>query len=511
MTDKKYAIQAAAECACEDNVIGKSKPVWNNYAFQFMYAPFFRFPHLPVYRAYRCIAADESGRTYTFDTEKPSFSLSPIWADLPEGVVRLSVNGIKKDGTSGETVGARTFFKLASFPSDLPPASRPYEEAAAMAFEYALRQPFLRHWLTDGTPDPEYDLNVYPSKMISSVIDAMIYYSSVCPEKKDEAAKIAVNAADYLISITRRDGVMKNVPPTYQTDFRCESEKNNDYTASERINQVMMLYPAHVGYSYINLYKFTGNAKYLEEAKKIGAHYKENVLPNGSWYLIKDINTGEVLSPNFCEPLERIVPFLMALYEVTGNETWKTLSDGAIKFIENNELKTFEWEGQFEDSVCSVNYSNLTHYGASAYVRYLARYYADDEEKMKNADELMRFIEDQFIVWKRPAPWNKDSSDTTAFRTPCVYEQYNWYVPIDASAADIISTFLAMYKAGRGELHLEKAKAIADSLTRVQYDDGLIPTHWMTEDMLELPFWINCMFSSAINLARLAEELKRGG
>ena len=505
MTKKEFASMAAAECASADNVIGRGRPAWDQYAVQFMYVPRFRFPHIPCYAKYRYTAVDENGKTHVFESGTSSADLSPIWQGLPEGVVKLTVCGVNADGSDGENVGTRTFFRLSPFPGDLPEKKRPYSEAASMAFEYATSQSYIRHWLTDGTPDPDYDLNVYPSKMISSIIDAMIYYAGVRPEKAGDAVTIARNAADYLIGITAREGVMKDVPPTFQTDFRDDAENRNNYTASERINQVMMLYPAQAGHSYVGLFNFTGDRKYLDEAIKIGEHYALNVLDNGSWHLIKDIRTGDVLSPNFCDPLEHIVPFLMSLYAATGNEKWRSLADGAIRYVENNNLKTYEWEGQFEDSVCSVNYSNLTHYGASALARHYAKYYADDGEKRAVAEDLMRFVEDQFVVWRRPAPWNKDSDDTTVFHTPCGLEQYNWYVPIDASTANIMSAFLAMYKAGYGELYLEKAKALADSLTRVQYDDGLIPTHWMTREKTDLPFWINCMFHAAIKLAEIAE------
>ncbi len=521
MTKEEFAKLAAAECANPETSAhaggGKDRPFWNPYAIQFMYAPAFQFQHIPGYHKYRYTATDEKGGVHTFvadDTyvaaRNSSASLAPIWADIPEGVVHLTVQGIDDDGNDGEVVGVRTFFRLSPFPADLPGAARPYGEAAARAFDYAMSQSFIRHWLEEGTPDPEYDLNVYPSKMISSIINAMIYYAKVSPDKEADAIKVAKNCADYLIGITPKDGPMKDVPPTYQLDFRPDYDKRSNAAAGGRINWVMMIYPAHVGTSYINLAVKTGEKKYLDEALKIGAHYAANVQPNGSWYLIRDIKTGELLSPNYCEPLERIVPFLMALYEQTGDEQWKALADGAIKFVEDNELKTYEWEAQFEDSFCSENYSNLTHYGAAAMVRYLAKYYADDEEKMKVADDLMRFIEDQFVIWKRPAPWNKDHYDTSLYHTPCGLEQYLWYVPIDASTGDILSAFLAMYKAGRGELHLEKAKALADSLTRVQQPSGLIPTHFMTpENVRGDGFWINCMFMSASNLAELAEVVEK--
>lgn len=508
MTDERFAAAAKAETSSADNVVGKGRPVWNNYAIQFMYPPVFRFPHIPCYRRYRYTAVDENGKAHVFEADSSASDLSPVWADVPEGVVRLTVNGVDDDGKVGETVGVRTFFRLSPFTSDLAPAKRSYTDAAKAAFRHVLRQPYIRHWLTDGTPDPDYDLYVYPSKMISSIIEAMIFCARTSPENADEAMRIAKNAADYLISVTPKSGAMKDVPPTFKTDFRPDDEKNCNYTADDRINWVMMLYPTHVGHAYAELYKATGDDKYLAEAEKIGRHYEANVLTNGSWHLIKDIRTGEVLSDAYCSPLERIVPFLMSLFEITGDEKWKSLADGGIAFVEKNELAAYEWGGQFEDSVCSENYSNLSHYGPSSLIRHYAEYCPDDAEKMAVAEDLMRFVEDQFVVWRRPAPWNKDSSDTSAFRTPCGLEQYNWYVPIDASTASVALTFFAMYKAGRGEIYLEKAKALADSITNAQRDDGLIPTHWMTREMTDLPFWINCMLESAACLAFLGEALK---
>ncbi len=509
MTKEIMAKLAADECSSEKTSAhcgGEGKPFWNQFANQYMYAPSFQFHPIDGIQKYRFKAENENGGIHVFETDKPYASIAPMWAEIPEGVVKLTVYSLDKDGNEVFLVGARTFFKSASFPADLPGAARPYSEAAAKAFRYAMSQKFLRHWLTEGTPDPDYDLNVYPSKMISSIINAMLYYAEVCPEEAEEALCIARNCADYMMKITPRDGVMKNVPPTYQIDFRPDYEHHSNNAAGGRIDWVMMIYPAHIGMAYLNLEKKIHDGKYLDEAIKIGKHYLENVQENGSWFLIRNIKTGEVLSQNYCDTLERIVPFLMGLYERTGDNEWKKLADKSILFVENGKLKSYEWEGQFEDSYCSVNYSNLTHYGADALIRYYARFYSDDEEKMKTAEELMRFVEDQFVVWKRTAPWSKQHLDTSLFHTPCGYEQYLWYVPIDASTADIMLTFLELYKAGRGEIYLEKAKALADSITRVQQENGMIPTHWMAQNYIKGDnFWINCMFASASALAEIAE------
>lgn len=512
MTKEEFAEQAARECASEETTAhrggGSGRPYWNAVSFQFMYAPAFQFQPIPGTKKYRYVINDANGNVHSFEAAKASAILSPVWRDIPEGVTTLKVYALDEEDNETYAVGTRTFFRLASFPSDLPPAARGYKEASNLAYEYAISQNFLLHWLNKGTPDPDYDHNVYPSKMISAVISGMLEYAKICPERESDAVKIAVNSADYLISITPSSGPMEGIPPTYQIDFRPDPETRKNLKAAERIDWVMMIYPAGVGMSYLELEAKTKDKKYFDAALKIGEYYRDHVEENGTWYLIRNINTGEVIAQDFCDPLRVIVPFLMSLYERTGEKVWKELADASIAYVEKTANTTYSWGAQFEDSKCSANYSNLSHYGAAALVKYYTKYYPDDPERMAAADDLMRFIEDQFVVWKKPSPWNKSGYDTSDWPTPCGLEQYSWHVPIDSSAADILSAFLAMYRAGRGELHLEKAKALADSITRVQYEDGMIPTHWMTEKHRNgVGLWINCLFNAAGALAELGSFL----
>ena len=517
MTDKKFAIQAKAECNSAETTAhhggSAGRPFWNAESSQFMYVPAFQFQPIPGCWKYRYMAEDEKGETHTFESDNAHALLAPIWKDIPEGVVKLTVYALDEEGNEAHTVGVRTFFKLSPFPADLPPAARSYREAAIMAYKYAMSQQFMIHWL-EGTPDPNYGLNVYPSKMISAIIEAMLRYSRLCPEDADRAMRIAENSADYLLGITPKEGPSAGIPPTYEFDFRHSTKTAavafDEGFIKERENWLMCIYPPNVGSAYLSLEEATGDAKYLDAAIAIGEYYRDHIEENGSWYLIRDIRTGEVLAPDYCNPLQSIVPFLMKLCKRTGNSIWKELSDRAVAYIEKSSLAAYDWGAQFEDSLCSVNYSNLAHNSATVLINYYCDHCADDEKRMAAADDLTRFLEDQFIVWKRPAPWNISHYDTSMWHTPCALEQYAWYVPIDGCTAGIAHSFLAMYKAGRGELHREKARALMDSLTRTQREDGLIPTHWMTkENMNGADFWINCLFASARMLAEFADFFEK--
>lgn len=522
MTRAEIAKQAFEEC-CNPNTtvkygVKRGFPFWNLESQQFMYVPAFHFTAIRCCNRYLYKAVDEQGQSHEFEADDCCVLLTPIWAELPEGVIRLTVTALNPDGSEYALVGARTFFKLASFPEDTPPAVCSYKESAIKAYEFAMCQSFIQHWLKYGTPDPSYDLNSYPSKMISALCRAMIAYAKICPEKAESAMKVATSAADYLISITPRgDKPLADLPPTYYLDFcpdpqRYHSESPNWVAASAHMGTMMMIYPAVAGQMYIDMEKATGDKKYLDEAIKIATYYLNTIELNGSWYIVRSTSDGEPLTDNFVSPIDHVIPFLMDLYERTGDNTWKCLSDKALKYVKNAQLSTYNWEGQFEDSPLSVNYMNLTHYAPVDLAIYYAKYHADEPECIELAKELMRFSEDQFVIWKRPYPWKHNSPginepcyDTSIWHTPAALEQYGWYVPIDGSTSSIAMGFLALYKAGCGSIYLAKARALMDQITRVQHENGQIPTHWMNTEASEKNFWFNCMFASCRSLVEISE------
>lgn len=526
ITRKELAKQAFEECCSPDCGVKHGKrnkfPFWNVESVQFMYAPSFHFTALRGFNKYRYAAVDESNITHSFEAEDCCESLAPIWAEIPEGVVRLTVTALNKDGSDYSIVGARTFFKSASFPEQTPKAVCSYSECAKKAYEYIMKQDFVQHFLKYGTPDPHYDLNVYPTKIISGLVDSMLSYAKISEKSKDDAMKVAIIAAEYLLSITPRGDVpLADLPPTYYFDFCPDPDEYgintaNWQNATGRKNTTVMIYPSYAGRMYLHLGAATKNNKYTEEAIKIGDYYKNTIEENGSWYLVRSTVTGEPTVENYISPMVEIVPFLTELYEATNDYGYKEVCDRAVEYTLKTQMKTYNWEGQFEDTNYSFNYSNLTHYGPISIVEYYTKYHKDNPEYLEIAKELMRFAEDQFIVWNRPNPWGVDwyaswdgSVDETKeipkWTTPCALEQYDWPVPIDASAANFIFGFLNLYKAGCGDIYLAKAKVLADQITRTQHEDGKIPTHWMNTKNSDENFWYNCLFFTCLALEEISK------
>jgi maltose/maltodextrin transport system substrate-binding protein len=356
--------------------------------------------------------------------------------------------------------------------------------------------------------DPDYPLSCYPSKMLSAVVNGMIHYAEMRPEKQDEAMRIARGAADLLIRTAVPEGrPLEFLPLTY-------SGKVIMSAGGEET--VMMLYPASVGQAMLNLHAAAGNRKYLDYAVKIGEQYLKLQRPDGSWHLILKLSDGQPAENNFCCPT-RIMLFLERLSEVTGETSFRTAADRALPLF-RDRIESFNWEGQFEDVTAQkIPYQNLSKHIATDIYMYLGKIRPDDPEVRRGAREVQRFSEDQFIVWEQPGwtgsseAYKERSEESTRckdwgwlrWHTPCVLEQYRCYVPVDSSSAKMIRYFLFLYDLEKNPLDLAKARALGDSLTRAQCPDGRIPT-WLNPERPVERDWINCMFASAEALKLLA-------
>ncbi|MBR5438844.1 MAG: hypothetical protein IKV61_01305 [Clostridia bacterium] len=486
------------------------RPFWNGNSPQFTFVPAFNFSKSMRARAYKFTAKCENGEVYSFVDSKPTALLTPIWKDIKPGVVALTVDALDDDGTVLFPVGLRTFYKCLPFQGRdaYPPKKRDYKECAKMALKFVYEQPFVKYWLENGAPDPTYIYNVYPSKTHSSVINALTYYAKIEPTAYENAIKTAKILADYLLEITYKDGAVKGLPPTYNKDCYIEQNNGIKHTAEKYDGQIMLLYPASVLKAYLNLYELVKEQKYLDAAIEIANYYANTITSEGSWPLVISAVDGKPIAKNLCLP-HGIADSIRKLYKVTNNPTYLEVYNKAFKYIETTRLKDYNWEGQFEDTPLTHNYENLSHFAPDAYVNYIAEKEIYTSEDIETATDLIRFIEDQFVVWGKHNPLSL--YDSSEYLYPACLEQYYWHLPIDGSAAAIIPAFISAYKITKNDLYLEKAYTLADMITRVQNEEsGAIPTYWMhancSSDLRD--FWINCHTGTALCMFDLASFIE---
>ena len=175
--------------------------------------------------------------------------LAPAWESLPVGNVQLAVKSEK-----GES--KRFFWKKAMFREGAYGKARcGYGESAAKCFRYLIDMPALRYLAEKGEPDPDYELNCYPSKMMSAVARGFARHAEKCPQDAERALHVAKSAADWLISASGKDGsALPGTPPTYMGDR---------LTAKANAGLVMTSYPCAAASAYITLGRRTGEAKYI--------------------------------------------------------------------------------------------------------------------------------------------------------------------------------------------------------------------------------------------------------
>lgn len=511
-----YAQQAlreynsAATAAHPGGVNGR--PFWNAHSSQFTFVPSFQFANLPEGQVYRFTVKDTNEKQHTFEAANSTASLEPVWKDIPTGHTKLTVEALDESGNLIGEPAERSFFKCDPFPGReaLPPKARSYRKSSLEAFRFVYEDPMVQYWLEHGVPQPDYPHNVYPSKTISALINAMVYYAKLEPSRAENAINIAKRAADYLLSITPKEGEpLAFLPPTYSfKGLDAEAVNKVAPAARECQETTMMIYPLSAAMGFLTLEEATGDQKYFEAAMRIANYYKETVLPCGSWYLLFDCNTGKNLTENICVDFN-FVTFFKQLYKKTGDPVWRELEVNVYHYIADVCLKTYNWEGQFEDIKVTNNYQNLTHFTANAMIHYIADSLSDDKDMVNEAIDLMRFVEDQFVVWGKYPDIPVEPDDPQAIRhSPAGLEQYHCYGPIDSSTVEIMSAFLDMYQLTDDRLYLEKAMALGDAVTRMQNPEtGMSPTFWIGENCSEgyRNFWINCQIHTAFCMQRLAD------
>ena len=448
------------------------------------------------------IAVEFNKTEYTFNADVPWACLSPIWRDLPFGFVNLRVEGLDSKGTVIGISGEREFYKLSAFKES--GIQGDYRKSAVQALDYLVKCPYTQHWLT-GEVDSSYILSCYPSKMIPAIINGVILYSKITPAYKKEASLIAKNAADYLIPASKPLGHrLEFFTPTYM-------DNNDNGLALERFSgQLMLIYPAEAALAYLNLFDFTQEQKYFASATQIADTYVKLQMDNGTWPLNVDTNTGKQVGSNFCIPIIMLNLFdrLVSQYNLNKYENPR---ERAFKWIMENPAKTFNWEGQFEDQYASKPYVNLTEHDACSFAIYLLDRGSGNPDYLALALELIRFAEDQFVVWDKPMPQNVGGHRETNnwVDVPCVLEQYVYYVPIDASASKMIAAYKRAYEITKNKLYLAKACTLANSLVKVQdLNTGVYPTVWLKSGFDYKEIWLNCLYYDCSVMMELADMLE---
>ncbi|MEI6914045.1 MAG: family 43 glycosylhydrolase, partial [Armatimonadota bacterium] len=515
---RKQALQESL-VAIRPGIPGK-QPFWNEFSRRFVYAPAFDFKAVEGAKSYLFTATSVYEKsTHKFEADSPNAPLTPLWLQIPVGHVVLKCEGL--DAPGGKVIGTaveRKFEKAASFEGPYYRPAMGYKESGELALKGMFKQGYIRYWLEHGKPDPSFAHYFYPAKVIGAVIAGSVVYSRIEPKPvdADEALKIGRIAADYLIAQSWPAGTRyEYFPPTY-------------HNAAKRLpdDEIMTIYPAEAAEAYLDLYDVTRDEKYLSAAKKIANTYVKTQGPEGTWPLTVARDTGEPRCKTLCIPTA-VVHFMERLklhYEVKGLEG---AISKAVKYTRDEPMRSFDWHGQFEDMHRDgPPYRNMARQEVCQMAAYLFDHAKENPAGVAQAEELLAYAEDQFVVW-RVAPEYLDGrlkpgspgvkNDQTNWITPSVLEQYGFYVPICRSMGMLLTAYQTAHRVTGKRIYLEKGKALADALTVGQKAfldkvDGQFPTLFSTKGETDYPAkWINNAVYPAKYLLEFGEYLKTIG
>jgi len=449
------------------------RPFWNGSAKAFIHPPAFDVPAVAGCSSYAFTLTDEAGHGDKWTAKIPYAPIpSDIWDAKSPGYYTLRCGSFE-----------RKFYRAAVFCGPYPSRVCDYGTAAKRVYASVFNLPQVKGWLTADEPPKGYDLYCYPAKILSSMIRALVRHAKHAPQDSATALATSRRMADWLLKASQPEGTpLAHFPPTYWGDRR--------EVAVRYAGQNMLRYPAQAAEAFLDLSEATGERKYRDAALRIVGTYGKLQGADGSWPLKVWERNGEPVRAN------RIVPgrYIMEMLDRVSalDQSVAVVRDRAFAYVMNGPVRTWNWDGQFEDMDPLPPYRNLQKGVA---IDTAVRLFAKGD--VKTALELVDWCEDQFTVWSDPI----HNMDWQHWKTPTALEQYDYYTPIDASMADMVRGFAAAYKATGQALYLAKAKALADNITRHQRKDGTIPTYF---DSRRGSDWVNCMVYVAHTLEMLA-------
>jgi maltose/maltodextrin transport system substrate-binding protein len=498
------------------------RPFWNAHALRFVYAPAFDLPKVEGATHYRFSVTARDGQKQEMTAAQPWAPLSPIWEDVCEGYATLKVEGIDPAGNVVGTSGEKAFYRSLGFSGEAGEPRKVYHDAGREALEAMFAAPHVQHWLKDSNPDPSYARYCYPNKVIGGLVRGMTAYSKAAEREEDRVAArtIACTAADYLLSLRfPKDAAYADAAPTYAMNVDQVARKE---LTPQRVKNRWLLIPSTVdsALAYLDLYDLTRDAKYLDAAKAAADTLARRQDPDGTWPLMADWKTGKAVAPNRLIPTWVIFLFdrLDQQYQLTQHRDARGRAWG---WILSNPLKTYQWDAQFEDIVLREPYVNMAREQACDVAVLLLSNGKRTDQDIKQAEELIRFAEDQFVCWapvQDVAGWRKAMpkryDNAEIWIVPGVFEQYVCYGPVARSAAVMINTYLKAHEVTGSATYFEKAKALSNGMIAGQQyaaehfnTNGEIPTWNMKRKPIN---WLNNSFYAADALLNVARHEQSG-
>jgi len=448
---------------------------WNSFSRQFIDPPAFTLLPLPDAVEYRAVIV-QGGKSFEVRSDKPFLSLASVWPELEPKRFELAIEWRDEDGKAvwseeSTRVKAPDWQGMTEPPKDWAASadrniSFLIDAAESAPTTYREEGVPVWFWNAHGPgPDgePPRRAVAYPSLHMPLFIRAFVAHARAERSNSKEAERLARLCGEWLLRNRRPEGGrLPLFPYTAIADGKFADSGHEE-------NSVNLLRASHMGCGLVALYEFNGDERFLDYACHIADVTMTFQGFDGSFPYRVDPRTGEATEQYTCHAAE-FVALVDAISAHRFDGGRARAAKRAVDWLLAYPLQTHNWKAGYEDVAATEPYGNLENWSALYLIRYLCRHNDEDPRYLPAAEELNRWVEDQFVAF------GPDDAIKVKCPTPLVMEQYVCYWPMEVHTGNWILALLELHGATGKRVYLDKAMAAGNAIARSQLDNGELST-----------------------------------
>ncbi|OPZ97127.1 MAG: hypothetical protein BWY71_01714 [Planctomycetes bacterium ADurb.Bin412] len=460
---------------------------WNAYSRQFIDAPTFKLLPMPKVTKYTA-EVKQGQQSWQVKSDTPFLSLETIWPQMENKIFTLNFQWLDQAGTSlaaenSIRVKAPDWQGLQEPDADWRGAAdrnmeyfihtawhgkAPYREPDMPVWIWSCASPTVTHDYWTGDFPDGYPMS-YPCNTHALFIGGLLIYADHGRPQSEEAMRLARITADWNLKNRLPDsGAVPLFPYSTIT--------NGQFGGGNEGAHITLLRASLLAIAYVDIYRATQHQPYLDYAIHIAKTTAKFQREDGSFPYRIDPQTGAV-SEQYTPAAADFAALVYALEPYYYDPDLTMAAQRAIYWTIAQVCTSSYWKGVYEDVFPWPPFSNLSGGETQLFIRLLCQLKEQDPAFVPLARQLNRFVEDQFVIF---------SSESEAFihpvkgllhvKGPLVFEQFVCWYPMEAHAGLWIRTLIELHKATGEPVYLEKARAAANAICALQFEDGQFST-----------------------------------
>jgi hypothetical protein len=487
---------------------------WNHFSRRFIDAPIYRlkepFPPHPLANYWR-LELKQDGARYIVENDQPILDTVEVWPKLRVGTwIQATIFDGDRPGRwwiENRPIGVRlggfqNHGLIAKAPDWMDHDEAPMDYVASVQRNRDwldgleqnpnayYREPGMPAWWWHAGEDSypakqKFEPGAFPS-LASIGIHALLLTAKVWPERAAHCRDLACRLGDWhLKNRTPMTGAIPGMPISAMREGKFEYSIEAD-----NINLSRGSFPA---FMFTELYRETGEKKYLERAQYIAGMLFRYLGTDGSMpYRVKP-STGEVVEEYTCGHIW-VGQFMDALDKVAPDPRWKEASARIVRWVIEHPLRDYDWKACFEDAWKFPPFSSMACTDALVAVRLFCRH-----GETASARKLFRWVEDQFVNF------GDEASLVVSTYYPTVREQTHCDFPMEAHGANYASACWELHRATGDAIYRRKGIATLNAIVKSQRADGAYSTWGIDRDTGISSKgnggnWFNCSHMAAAEL-----------